>query len=572
MAQNSPSRRARPRTVTGPPGRGRPRIRPETYRPLTPFQDSVNRLERDLYRSQQKRINETLLEYTDDFKRYERQYRRTVQRAIEPSDNQELIAAAKCADVILVGDYHTHPQSQRAFFRLLRAQSRVSRDVVIGLEMIQGKHQASIDKYLAGRISEKTFLRRIEHEEHWPFGPFETVRPIFDLAKERGWRIMGIDSINHSGTVRVRDEFAAECVVNALTTNPKARVFVLIGEMHLAPPHLPRCIEKQLKKANLDKNILRIHQNPEAIWFDFASRGLAIEHDVVRVSDDAFALLTASPVVCQQTYLTWLEQLQEGDNTNDSLDPEIGEKHVKHAVQVIDQALGLKAKNALRTVQVTDPSDLAFFELLQHSGIFNPREIKAIRKHILSVESCYIPKARLIYLATLSMNHAAEEAAHMLRHYCSQEDMDDPKSLVDAFYFRIMNEAIAFLGSKIVNPKRKCSHEEELQAIARAKKPLSQLDKLAATMALDHKRMERGTIIPHLSDIFQAPSKLFNAVTHLLGYILGDKLYYALVRNKITAEEARSMFFEPLGDEGAAMLMYFEWVNRVGNLKTPKRP
>ena len=150
--------------------------------------------------------------------------------------------------------------------------------------------------------------------------------------------------------------------------------------------------------------------------------------------------------------------------------------------------------------------------------------------------------------------------------------MDDPKGLVDAFYFRIMNEAIAFLGSKIVNPKRKCTHEESLRTLVEQKKSPPSVEMIAARMALDHKEMERGAIIPHLSDIFHSNSELFNAVTHILGYILGDKLYYALVRNKITATEARSMFFEPLEDEGAAMLMYFEWTNRVGRLKTPKRP
>ena len=573
MSASSTTRQPRPRTVTGPPGRGRPLSQPESYRHLTPFQSSVNQLEKELFRSQRKRINESLDEHTADFKRYEARYRRTVKRAQSPSNNDELITASKLYDVILVGDYHTHQQSQRAFYRLLRAQPKTKGSLVIALEMIPAHCQGAVDKFLAGRIQEKTFLKRIRFEEHWPFGPFSTYRPIFDLAKQRNWRVIGIDSENHQGDVLDRDHFAAALIATELQKNPNARVFTLIGEMHLAPGHLPKSTQEALKHRELSKKILRVHQNPESIWFDFADRGLAIEHDVVRVSDDAFALLTASPVVCQQTFLTWLEQLQGDEFDECASDPDVGEKHVVHAVSVIDKALKLKAKSALKLLQVVDPSDLAFFELLQHSGIFSRSEMKAIRKHILSVESCYIPKARLIYLATLSMNHAAEEAAHMLRHHCSRESMDDPKGLVDAFYFRTMNEAIAFFGSKIVNPKRKCVHRDGLKKLINSSDlDLDPTRRQAAKWAIEHQNLERGQAVPHLAEIFQAHSSLFNAVTHMLGYILGDKLYYALVRNQVTPKEARSLFFEPLEEEGSAMLMYFEWTNRLAKVRVPQRP
>jgi len=573
VSASRPTRKPRPRTVTGPPGRGRPLSQPESYRHLTPFQASVNQLEKELFRSQRRRINEALDEHTADFKRYESRYRRTVKRAQSPSDNDELIGASKTYDIILVGDYHTHQQSQRAFYRLLRAQPKTKHSLVIALEMIPADCQPAVDKFLAGRIQEKTFLKRIRYEEHWPFGPFSTYRPIFDLAKQRNWRVIGIDSENHQGSVLARDDFAGELIAKALDQQPETRVFALIGEMHLAPGHLPKSTQQAFKRRGVHKRILRVHQNPESIWFDFAERGLAIEHDIVRVSDDAFALLTTSPVVCQQTFLTWLEQLQGDEFDESASDPDVGEKHVVHAVSVIDKALKLKAKGALRLLQVVDPSDLAFFELLQHSGIFSRSEMQAIRKHILSVESCYIPKARLIYLATLSMNHAAEEAAHMLRHHCSRESMDDPKGLVDAFYFRAMNEAIAFFGSKIVNPKRKCVHRDGLQKLVALKdKDIDPTRRQAATWALEHQNLERGQAVPHLAEIFQARSSLFNAVTHTLGYILGDKLYYALVRNQVTPKEARALFFEPLEEEGSAMLMYFEWTNRLAKVRIPHRP
>ena len=57
---------------------------------------------------------------------------------------------------------------------------------------------------------------------------------------------------------------------------------------------------------------------------------------------------------------------------------------------------------ALKNVEVVGPADLSFFERLQRSGSFSKQEMKQIKEHILSSESYYIPKARLVYLATLS--------------------------------------------------------------------------------------------------------------------------------------------------------------------------
>ena len=528
------------------------------------FVADVHQFELELFQSQRRLIKSLTGENSAAFARYEARYRRTVRHAKRPVPFERLVAASRKARVTLVGDYHTHPQSQRAFFRVLRAQP-ADADVVVALEMILGRHQSAIDRFLAGRISERTFLKRIEHQRHWPFGPFDAVRPIFELARDRGWRVVGIDNFEGGTPLPERDHYAAARIAESLADAPKRRVLALLGEMHLAPGHLPRA----LRRAGV-RSVLRVHQNPEPIWFDWAARGLATEHDVLEVGDDAFALLSASPVVCQQTYLTWLEQVQEGDLGGPVFDPNAGEANVHHAVQVIDRALSLGAKSALEDIEVVGPADLRFFDRLRRSGKFSKRELRLIRRHILSVESCYIPKARTIYLATLSVNHAAEEAAHMLRHYCSHEGIDETKGMVDAFYCRVMNEAIAFLGSKIVNPKRKCVHESDLGAMA-AGDP----DPMRATVAkfvVAHKRMERGEKVPQLAKVFRAAPPVFNAVTHMLGYILGDKLYYALSRGRVDRSAIRNLYFEPMEDEGAALLLYLEWANRVRRIRTPKRP
>jgi hypothetical protein len=542
------------------------------------FQAEIHKLQLELFTANQKLINDAVEGYTDEFRRYEARYRRTVRDVRAPASFARLIRSSLDKRVVLVGDYHTLKQSQRAFFRVLRKQPQLSGPIVVALEMFPGDRAPIIARFVRQQISEERFLRAIGHHKRWPFGSFDAVRPIFDLARQRGWRIIGIDRPDlGSSTLRERDQYAAEAIVRAIASEEGTRVFALIGEMHLAPGHLPRVLQRGLQSAGIGGDILRVHQNPERIWFDQDAMGLADEHDVLELDDGAFALLSASPVVCQQSFLTWLDQVQDGIIDAPLLDGDAGERSFRQAIHILGRALKLPVKEALRNVEVVGPADLSFFERLSRSGAFSKREMKQIRQHILASESYYIPKARLAYLATLSLNHAAEEASHYLRHHFSGEGIDEPKGLVDAFYSRVMNETLGFLGSKIVNPKRKCVHPAELALVARGEAQKSgssgvrAVDREAARFVLAHKRMEHGEHVSWLMQVYGAPPELFNAVTHILGYILGDQIYYGLVRGRISRDLARRLYYEPFEEEGSALARYLDLIARVGNIRTPKR-
>jgi hypothetical protein len=556
----------------------------------TPFQADILALQLELYRHNEDTINAAVDGYTPQFERYAARYRRTVRKVDGPARLERLIEATHDADVTLVGDYHTLSQSQRTFYRLLRRQPEDGADIVVALEMFPASHDENLAKFVAGRIQEKTLLRRVGHVDRWPFGSLLPLRPVFELCRERGWRVIGIDT-DSSAPLDERDAFAAERIADALAEG--GRAFVLIGEMHLAPAHLPRSLKRTLPKKC---RVLRVHQNPERIWFDQAAQGVVDDHEVLRIGPDAFALLTASPVVCQQSFLTWLDRLQDGEiESPRALDADAAEDLFVHAAKMIARALDLGLGEALDHVEIVGPSDLHFFDRLCRSGMFTRQEAKQIKAHILASESYYIPRARLVYLATFSINHAAEEASHFLRHHVSGEGLEDPQGMVDAFYGRILNEAIGFMGSKLVNPKRKCVHVRDLKKLVadsdappaprghRRRAPrlastggheaggLSAMDIETAQYVVAHKRMERGTKVPWLAQVFDSDAQLFNAVTHALGYILGDQLYYALVRGVLTKDDARRLYAEPFEEDGAALMLYFELATRLRNVRIPQR-
>ncbi|MEQ8982104.1 MAG: hypothetical protein RL846_29420, partial [Deltaproteobacteria bacterium] len=100
---------------------------------------------------------------------------------------------------------------------------------------------------------------------------------------------------------------------------------------------------------------------------------------------------------------------------------------------------------------------------------------------------------------------------------------------------------------------------------------LSAMDIETAQYVVAHKRMERGTKVPWLAQVFDSDAQLFNAVTHALGYILGDQLYYALVRGVLTKDDARRLYAEPFEEDGAALMLYFELATRLRNVRIPQR-
>ncbi|MCC7384981.1 MAG: ChaN family lipoprotein [Deltaproteobacteria bacterium] len=532
-------------------------------------------MRRALFAANQSLINDAIEEHGAGFRRYEARYQETVRTIRAPSSYSALIGATRGAKVTLVGDYHTLSSAQRTFHDILEAQP-ADEPAVIALEMLLGRHQEEIDRFLSGSIRESTFLRRVDLPRRWPFGSFDVMRPIFDLARMRGWKILGIDrEASGVSSLPTRDRFAAERIAEALRGRPDARAFVLVGECHLAPAHLPRAVRESLGRRAVDGRVVRVHQNPEAIWFELDSRGLADEHDVLALDEDAFALFTASPLVCQQSFLTWLEQAEEGSPAAPIEDADSGRRLVEQSWAVLGRALDLPVRGLSSRVEVVGPGDLSFFERLAFH--FDRRELRQIRNQVLSSESYYVPRAHLIYLATLSLSHAAEEAAHALRHHLSGEGLDDPISLVDAFYSRVMNEALGFLGSKLVNPKRPCARPDDLEALlaeddAEGGRVLSALDRRAAELVLAHKRMERGARAPELDSVFRGSPELFNGVTHLLGYILGEQLYFSLVRGRLPVREVRALFFEPFEDEGTAMLAYFELVGRSSRARPRRSP
>ena len=531
---------------------------------VSEFRTEILRLHRRIYRRNQERINQAVFGYTPAFQKYEHEYRKSTAKYLRRARLEELEKAISKADVVYVGDYHTLPQSQRSFLRLLR-RLPPSRQVVIALEFVEGRHQKTIDSYIGGCCSDQDFLNKIEREPQWMTGSWPSFKPIFDLARERGWHLIGLDTTKSErggNSLHSRDAYAARRIVQARKHHPDSLVMALAGELHVAPCHLPRAVEKELKKKEEVHKPLIVYQNCRDIYWKLEERGQEHETNLVRLDTNRFCITDTPPIVCQQSFLNWVEI----DEDTSSLDAP--EKNFKAYAKEIANSFDLPLDGALNDVEVHSVVDLSFLLSLQRRGDFSAGDVRQIKRQVLNSESYYIPRAKMAYLGNLSSNHAAEEATHFLRHLCS--GADEPKLLVDAFYARCIEEAIGFMGSKIINHKRKCPRVPDLKRLARGRNSKDG-QKEMARLALRHIRMEKGQKVRNLSEVYECDIDIFNGVTHILGYRLGERLFYALVDNMLAKSEVRELFFDHLEEEGEAILSYLYLIARTSEVALPER-
>lgn len=535
---------------------------------LTPREELLQ-IQKSLFRHNRRLIGKSILVAEPGFEHYEKTYRRHVRAFQKVAAIEEMITACLKADIIYVGDYHTLAQSQRSFLRLLKAVIKKTRNFTFGLELLHHRHQKTLEQYMAGKIADETFLKKVGLKKHWVFDLWENFKPLFDFAKYHDAPVLAIDAAPKGSDLKTRDRATANLLARRIQKNPGRKMFVFIGDLHIAPPHLPKEVEQTLKAEKLPpRAFLILYQNSEAIYWKLAERGLEHETEVVQIDARSFCRMHTPPVIAQRSYLNWLEH-EEGE-----LDYADAKQQFMELVDRITHFLKIDLGREKEKAEVYTCGDLSFLERIEKNRRFSKEEIKTIKRHIVLSESYYIPKLRLVYLSNLSINHAAEEAAHFVKHICSGEEK--PRHSFDAFYANILHEALGFFGSKIVNHQRKCYHERDylklIQYFQKMRAPRKRhLEHETALLAWKAKMMEkRGEAFSEMSLLERNPD-LFFSLTHALGYILGDKLYYALLEGVMTKSTLRHLFYDPWKGDGKPFQVYWTLLTKTGTVKIPKR-
>lgn len=494
---------------------------------------------------------------------YTRRYERELARKWAISDKSEILEAIARARVVFGGDFHALGPAQRTHLKILRTLPD-DRDVILGLECFSIGHQKWLDQFAAGAISVEDLRSKTKWETTWGF-PWENYRPLFELAKKRGWRLIALNSSGGRGApsarqLESREGAAADRLAKVFARQPESLLYVIFGDLHLAKGHLPRLLRD---RAGAFESVT-IHLNSEKIYLALAKKGLELGVDVVKFSPNEFCVLSSPPWVKWQSYLLFLDRTAETED--ESLEEHDGRDfdptdQVARLAKLAATDLGVETKLDDLGVYADDESIWRSVERTLKKG---DREIA---RHLLTNgRSFFLPASGTAYLSRPTVNHAAAVAGEYLHARLSGRKRAlwsfprDFKSL-------IWTEAVAYFVSKLVNHKRQAETLTDLRA------------QLAASGVADHARETLRLVLDtSLSELVfiragrrrrlrVRPRRRSSYVeaSRILGGMMGERLYLAFRSRRLEREDLVSWMSRDPSSPNFGSAVYDEIVARLAN-------
>lgn len=439
----------------------------------------------------------------------------------QASHHHEVMTSWLETRLLLGGDFHAYSQSQRTHLRFLRSLPSGS-SIVLALECFFSSDQPHLDRYMNGKMSEAAFLRKISWNEKWGF-PFESYRPLLQLAKARGFRVRGVNKYYVRRTVetlRKRDEHAADILYKIKNDHPEALIYCIYGDLHLAEPHLPKSLKKRFAKTRRPLTI--VFQDSEKLYFDVVKKNQDTSVEVMSCGKHKFCILGSPPWVKWQSYLIYLEHTYDQDLEEDDESREFDfTDHIHSLVKILMKDLNLRLST----------SDLAVYTA-QDDFLSTKTKRAGNASSVLNwlVErdkSFYWVESSALYLSRFSTNHAASLAGTYL-HYKLMKVERSPFQFPDDFVKCIWVEGIAFFLSKWINPKRKADSIREIQAQFRADLKNEKIGREALLLAIEQRLREAEFVrTGHWRELKRRPRSAFSYVeaARILGSILGENLF-----------------------------------------------
>ena len=111
-------------------------------------------------------------------------------------DQTAMLDQVSRVQVIFVGETHDNPASHRLQLEILQAlENRHPGQVSLAMEMFTPAQQAVLDRWSAGELSEKEFLKEVDWFHNWKMN-FGLCKPLLDLAKEKKIPIIALNADN----------------------------------------------------------------------------------------------------------------------------------------------------------------------------------------------------------------------------------------------------------------------------------------------------------------------------------------------------------------------------------------
>lgn len=515
-------------------------------------------MRKELYNHVRRNVAVLLGESSEGLKRYELEYANEFKKTWAPSHRLELISSIEKSRLIWVGDFHALHQSQKAQLRLLKALPSAS-NLVIYLECVESRHQKALDKFQAGGLTEREFLKEVQWKKSWGF-PWDHYRPIFKWANKNKVRLIAINLFTEdrsAQSLRRRDAFSAGVIAqNIKKLGSSFKNIVIYGDLHLASKHLPAELNKRVKNI---KSVY-VYQNPENVYFDLLQKEIEHQIDIVKFGGNKFALNSVPPWVKWQNYLIYLES-QFDSSFDDELDLT---DYVAKFVQVISSDLNLNV--SVDHFEVITAQDTKSLEKLRKAvGI---EEFKVFQHWIEFGRSFFEPKTGIAYLGSQSVNSASHLAMCIVM--ASAVNLKElPTEFPKKFVQLIWLEACFYFGTKLVNPKRKSDTLNDIKAALSARSgdegkealQLALSQKMLELLYLTEGRRQRELLRPRKSSSYIEAARI-------LGSMLGEKLFNGH-RKKLLSQRTLLHLLQKPVESPQFVNIYWEILEVIDSLPEP---
>ncbi len=106
---------------------------------------------------------------------------------------QQILPGLLPANIVYLGEVHDRSQDHKDQLAIVQYLYQKNPRLAIGLEMFQKPYQGSIDRYLAGQISEAELLTQTEYQQRWGF-PWENYALLLRFAKEHQLPVIALNA------------------------------------------------------------------------------------------------------------------------------------------------------------------------------------------------------------------------------------------------------------------------------------------------------------------------------------------------------------------------------------------
>ena len=512
------------------------------------------------------------------------------EKVIAASDVRHEVAKA---GIVLVGDYHALPNSQRYLTSLLCELRRHHRPVVLGVETIFSRDQHILDEWFRGEIDEAELRQRIRFELDWGYD----WTPFYELlvaARDHGTSIYGLDCMPREDLRKIgaRDRHAAGKIAELRHRHAHALILVLFGESHLAPQHLPALLQQKLPAEPL----LTVLQNVDALYWRAA--GEAHDHvEAVQVRKDArenvLCVFNATPLEKYENYRLCLDRWGRNDHSAPDLGPTL-----YNLIDGLVRFLGINQYSPHNTTQprllvdlmpevYSRSSDALLRRLLSRKG-FTTEQRRSLLRRVSDRGSVYLAPINAVYVRQFGMTSAAEDATRFLHQACrglpnlingkaatrrSAPNRAPVAALLDrdgAFYAAVFEHALAFFGSRILYPARRALRDADIADLFDVTREdlehQTSLPFADAVEVLDFLTLHRANDPRAAESLTSAPDftgHKYEYAAEQLGYLAGNDLYDAYLEGRMTTAALRKLFLTHIEQPRVAPAAYVQLRTRL---------